>query len=186
MTLSIITPPAAEPVALADAKSVLRITTDVEDALLGALIVAARMRIEAELGLAMLTTGFRETFHAFPDGAVALARGPLTAVAAVSVADSSGVFSPLAAADYLPSLGSRPGAITPVNIAWPTPGIAVDGVRIDYTAGFGPDPADVPAPLVQAILRLVAYAFDHRGEAADPAPIALVEPWLAPYRRIRL
>ena len=43
----------------------------------------------------------------------------------------------------------------------------------------------MPGPLKQAILALVAYAFDHRGEA-DPPPIALAEPWLAPYRRVRL
>jgi uncharacterized phiE125 gp8 family phage protein len=185
MTLSITTPPSAEPVALADARAFLRVTSTAEDALIGALITAARTRIEAELGLAMLSTGFRESFDALPDGPIVLSRGPLTAAAAISVADSSGTFTALSAATYLPALGSRPGSITPVSGAWPTPGIAVDGARVDYTAGFGADPTEVPAPLVQAILRLVGYAYDHRSEP-DPAPIALIEPWIAPYRRIRL
>ena len=185
MTLSITTPPSAEPVALADAKAFLRVTSTAEDALIGALITAARARIEAELGLAMLTTSFRETFDTFPGGPILLARGPINAVSAVAVADASGTFTTLDAGAYLAALGSRPGSITPVSGAWPTPGIAVDGVRVDYTAGFGADPSDVPAPLIQAILRLVGYAYDHRSEP-DPAPIALIEPWITPYRRIRL
>ena len=133
----------------------------------------------------MLTTGFLETFDAFPDGPITLARGPLTTVATVAVADVSGTFTALSAVAYLPALGSRPGQVAPLNVAWPTPGVPVDGVRIDYTAGFGADPADVPAPLIQAVLRLIGYAYDHRGEV-DPAPIALIEPWLAPYRRLHL
>jgi len=41
-----------------------------------------------------------------------------------------------------------------------------------------------PAPLRLAILMLTAHGFEHR-EAADP-PFGLVEPWLAPYRAVRL
>lgn len=40
-----------------------------------------------------------------------------------------------------------------------------------------------PAPLRLAVLMLVAHGYEHReGEA----PAALVEPWLAPFRRARL
>ncbi len=183
MTLSTTTPPATEPVSLAAAKAFLRVTSDAEDALIASLITALRARIEDELGLAMLTTGFRETLDGFPCGPLVLARGPLTAVGAIAVADVSGAFHDLTAADYVPSLGSRPGRIMPEHLVWPTPGVAADGVRVDYSAGFGDDPTDVPAPLIQAILHLIAHAFDHRGE---PAPISLVEPWIAPFRRLRL
>ena len=185
MTLTITTPPSAEPVSLADAKAFARVTSDTEDALISTLITAARQRIEAELGLAMLATSFRETFDAFPDGAISLARGPLTTVASVALADASGTFSALSADAYLPAPGSRPGLIAPLNVIWAQPGVPLDGVRIDYTAGFGTESSDVPASLIQAVLRLFAYTYDHRGEA-DPAPIALVEPWIAPYRRLRL
>lgn len=41
-----------------------------------------------------------------------------------------------------------------------------------------------PAPLRLAVLMLVAHGFEHR-EAAE-APIGLIEPWLAPYRVVRL
>ena len=55
------TPPAGEPVSPADLKAQLRVTTDVEDDLLAALITAARERLEAELGVRVLLTGLRET-----------------------------------------------------------------------------------------------------------------------------
>ena len=67
-------------------------------------------------------------------------------------------------------------------MAWPSPGVPVGGVRIDYTAGYGAAEADVPAPLRQAILQLSADGFEHRSDA----PLSLVEPWLAPFRRVRL
>lgn len=41
-----------------------------------------------------------------------------------------------------------------------------------------------PAPLRLAVLMLVAHGFEHREQAE--APLALVEPWLAPYRAVRL
>lgn len=41
-----------------------------------------------------------------------------------------------------------------------------------------------PAPLRLCLLMLIAHGFEHR-EAAE-APIGLIEPWLAPYRAVRL
>ena len=41
-----------------------------------------------------------------------------------------------------------------------------------------------PAPLRLCLLMLVVHGFEHR-EAAE-APLALVEPWLAPFRQVRL
>jgi hypothetical protein len=41
-----------------------------------------------------------------------------------------------------------------------------------------------PAPLRLSVLTLVAHAYEHR-DAGEPS-LALVEPWLAPYRKARL
>lgn len=43
------------------------------------------------------------------------------------------------------------------------------------------DPA--PAPLRLAVLMLVAHGFEHR---EGVGPVALVEPWIAPFRSARL
>lgn len=55
--------------------------------------------------------------------------------------------------------------------------------RIAAATGLTLSPAS-PAPLRLAVLTLVAHAHEHR-DTGDP-PVALVEPWLAPYRRARL
>jgi uncharacterized phiE125 gp8 family phage protein len=64
------------------------------------------------------------------------------------------------------------------------------GIEIDYVAGFGGDPADVPATLIQALLTLVAYWYENRDAvliagsgSVIPAGIDLM---LAPYRSVRL
>lgn len=41
-----------------------------------------------------------------------------------------------------------------------------------------------PAPLRLCLLMLVAHGFEHR--EAGEAPVGLIEPWLAPYRVVRL
>jgi uncharacterized phiE125 gp8 family phage protein len=199
MTLTLTTPPALEPVTLDEAKAQLRVTYDQEDALIGALITAARQRIEAELGVALIAAGFRETHDAWPleittavpvtdplaalfSGPIRLLRSPLIAVQAIAVADGTGTFQTVNPLSYAADAGSRPGRIAPYDVAWPAPGVPTGGVRIDYTAGYGAEESDVPAPLRQAILQLVADGFEHRSDA----PLSLVEPWIAPFRRVRL
>jgi hypothetical protein len=55
--------------------------------------------------------------------------------------------------------------------------------RVEVSVGLVlTDPT--PAPLRLAILMLVAHGFEHR--EGPPAPVALVEPWLAPFRSARL
>jgi uncharacterized phiE125 gp8 family phage protein len=199
MTLTLNTPPALEPVTLDEAKAQLRVTYDQEDALIGALITAARQRIEGELGIALIATGFREIHDAWPlevgtavpvtdpltalfSGPIRLVRGPLISVTAIAVADGTGTFQTVNPASYAAEVGSRPGRIAPYDVAWPAPGVPTGGVRIDYTAGYGAGEGDVPAPLRQAILQLVADGFEHRSDA----PLSIVEPWIASFRRVRL
>jgi uncharacterized phiE125 gp8 family phage protein len=103
----------------------------------------------------------------------------------VSFTTSAGLVA-LAPETYVARISARDAAIAPApNTVWPMLTPPLGGVRIDYTSGFGAAAEDMPGPLKQAILALVAYAYDHRGDPGA-APLALVEPWLAPYRRMRL
>jgi uncharacterized phiE125 gp8 family phage protein len=58
MSLQLNTPPATEPVTLAQAKAWLKVETDDEDALIAALIPAARARAEWHTGRAFVTQGW--------------------------------------------------------------------------------------------------------------------------------
>ncbi|MBQ1560890.1 MULTISPECIES: head-tail connector protein [Caulobacter] len=55
--------------------------------------------------------------------------------------------------------------------------------RVAIAAGVALGAAS-PAPLRLAVLILVAHAYEHR-DAGEPS-LALVEPWLAAYRKARL
>ncbi len=98
------------------------------------------------------------------------------------MADAAGTFHAVNPASYAAEVGSRPGRIAPYDVAWPSPGVPTGGVRIDYTAGYGVGESAVPGPLRQAILQLVADGFEHRSDA----PLSMIEPWIAPFRRVRL
>ena len=183
MSLTILSPPATEPVSLSDAKAHLRVTHTAEDALIASLITAARDRIEAELGLAMIATGLRQIgFCAGYDGAV-LQRGPVTALSAAARDDGAGGWT---AVDLATLTTAFDGPTYRVSLNSPL--LAPARLRLDYTAGFGTSASDVPPGLRQAILALLAQAYAARDTepAASPLSLAAVEPWLAPFRRGRL
>ncbi len=177
MTLVVTAAPAAEPVCLAQAKAHLRVTHAVEDDVIAALLVAARARVEAELGLQIVAAGLSEIFDPPADGVLRLSRGPLLAVDAVFVGAGAGGWTPLAPVAYAANARTRPPVVV---LAVP----AAYGVRVDYRAGFGSAAVDAPAGLVQAILALTADAYEHRGD--PPASLLAAAPWLSPHRRARL
>lgn len=80
------------------------------------------------------------------------------------------------------------GAWTGVAGGPADPGSPLNGIEIDFDAGYAA--GAVPAPLVQAMLMLVAHWHEHREAAAVgavAAPVAIgLECLLAPYRVARL
>src|SRR5579864_4819105 len=60
------TPPAAEPILLADAKNFCRQIIADDDALITDLIIAAREKVEADTGLSLINKGFRQSLDSFP------------------------------------------------------------------------------------------------------------------------
>ncbi|MEO0983274.1 MAG: phage head-tail connector protein [Pseudomonadota bacterium] len=181
MSLTLLTPPAGFPVALADIKAHLRLTDSAEDALVSAATAAATRFIEARAGLALLTQSWRLTLDAAPEGALRLPIGPVQGVAAVTI--SGETLDPSA---YEVATG-LPGRLRAVG-AWPRPAESLADVAVDFTAGYGAA-ADVPAPLIRAVKLLAAQFFETREAAGDErffeAPAGL-DALIAPYRELRL
>jgi hypothetical protein len=158
MTSTLIAPPGEEPVTLAEAKAFCRIDGDGDDALVSALIAAARLQVESLSGRALVTQTWRLTLEDVPGLVV-----PLPVIPAIALVD---------APDGATLVGDA------VLLAEPAATLT-----LDYTAGYG-DAAAVPADLKQALLLLVAYWFEYRDSVS--APPASVERLLAGYRRVRL
>jgi uncharacterized phiE125 gp8 family phage protein len=192
MPLILTSGPAAEPVALTEAKAHLRVDAAAEDTLIASLIVTARLHVEAAMGLALLTQSWSWLRDAWPPGpTLELPLRPVQSIAAVRVYDEAGVAATLDPGTYLlDGAATPPRLIRQGALAWPKPGRTANGIEIAFTAGYGNAAADVPAPIRQAILLLVAHWYEHRSpfeDGAHAAPVpAMVSDLLAPYRAVRL
>lgn len=196
MSLTLLTPPAAEPVSLAEAKTRLRIGDDAHDAAVTLWIKAARERVERDTGRALLSQVWVErrdgwTGDGQPDGRMMafgtrfrLLRPPLIAVEAVTIYDAEDAPSEWDPAAFFVDAASDPGRIALRHGEdWPQPGRATGGIEIRFRCGYGDSPEDVPAPLREAVLQLVAAMADGGPETGMPASAASL---IAPYRSVRL
>ena len=187
MTAALTTPPALEPVTLADAKAHLRIDGSDDDALLTAAVVAARVHVEALTRRLLIEQGWRVYLDAWPKRRiVTIPVAPLMAVDSLTVFDPNGDPIVVTEDDYEVATVSVPGRLV---LSSPVPvlvGRAVNGIEIDVTAGYGASSIDVPGPLRQAIMMLVAHWYEHRGavghDLAGDTPPQGFEALIAPYR----
>ncbi len=187
----LILPPASEPVSLGEAKLYLRLDGTDEDPLIATLIAAARHLVEAASGRRLIGQTWRIVLDAWPWRAGDGLRLPLSPVIAVTAArviahDGTAVMAPPGALAL--DAAADPPTLRALGPA-PAPPRPQAGVEIDLRAGFGETPEQVPAPLRQAILRLVGLWFDRRGDVAEPEPARLpaeVAALIAPHRRGRL
>ena len=175
---------------MADAKAHLRIDNDDEDALIASLIVTSRLHIETALSLAMITQGWSLRIDAWPEtGALTLPVFPVQAIESISAIAQDGADTAVDTDSFrIEVIGSR-SRLLPLSRQWPMHGPA-QGIEITFQAGFGDAGADVPAPIRQALLMLIAHWYEQRepvafGTAATRIPDTVSE-LLAPYRGVRL
>jgi uncharacterized phiE125 gp8 family phage protein len=191
MALVLTSGPALEPVTVAEAKAQLRVDATDEDTLIASLILTSRLHVEAALGLALITQSWRLMLDRWgADAALELPLRPLQSIDAVRVLPAEGAAVVIAPTNYLADVASVPPRLVRTGMIWPQPGKAANGIEIDLTAGFGAAADDVPAPLRQALLLLVAHWYERRepievGSPETSIPNS-VSDLLAPYRLKRL
>ncbi|MBL8538036.1 MAG: phage head-tail connector protein [Hyphomonadaceae bacterium] len=181
MTVSVVTPPASEPVSLAEAKLFLRIDHATEDGLIETLIGAARAAVEAGCGRVLITRRVRESLDIWrrdaAQGAI-LSSGPVTNVVAVRLLATNGAQSIIEADRYrLDGARDRPRLVFEAGL--PATLRSVGGIEIEYDAGFAASAADLPVALRLATLTIVAALYEARqGDRLIPeAARALMRPF---------
>jgi uncharacterized phiE125 gp8 family phage protein len=190
MNLALISPPAAEPVTLADMKLHLRVSHSSEDALISGLIKAAREELEQATGLALIAQGWRLYLDCWPGRqTVLIHKAPVIALTAVTVYDAAGAPSSPSLSGFVLDRFSRPARIAiPDSVA--DPGKKLNGIEIDFTAGFGVTGVDVPDGLKRAIMLLAAHWYEFRGaetfERESAAWPPSFERFVSRYRRVGL
>lgn len=175
MTIIDLSPPLAEPLTLAEVRVHLRLDTQDEDALLVALITVAREHLERETGLVLAIRDFRLCLDAWPkDCILTIARGPVRQVTAVTVYDGEGEPQVLDLDGHLLDGEARPARLWLREV--PAPGRVLNGIEVEFSAGFGESGAEVPDTLKRAMLLHIGAMFACRGVVAADAQPAVVPP----------
>ncbi len=193
MPLQLVTPPAGEPISLAEAKLHLRVDGGDDDPLIGLLITAARQAAETITGRQLMTARWRLVLDAFPGPllmhagsgssfslpahAILLAKCPVQSVVSVEYLDMNGTTQVLPASDYVLDAACEPARLTPVfGKTWPPTLPQIGAVTVTFEAGYGAA-SEVPEGLKSWIKLRVGSLYGHREEMAvlsrgriDPLP----------------
>lgn len=192
MTAFLLAGPATEPISLADAKAFLRVDSADEDSFITTLIAAARLHVESVTGRALISQTWRLVCDAWPeDRVIELPIGPLQSISQIVTYDAQGDPTSLALAQFQPETDVSPGRLfLPQQIDGATLLRERGGIEVDFIAGFGAAPEQVPADMRQAVLVLVGYWFEHRDAVVMAGSGAVVpagfDNLVGAYRRVRI
>ena len=190
MRLLLNAPPAAGPVTLAEAKLHCKIDDAADDALVGALIQAAREQAEHETGRALMPQTWDMLLDDFPSAsAIELVKPPVSAITYIKYYDAAGVLQTFASADYaLDASGLLPRVLLGYGKSWPSVRAQQNAVQIRIACGYA-DAAAVPGAIKQWMLLNIGHWYQNR-EAVNIGNIVTRMPFidglLDPYRLYQL
>jgi len=143
-----------------------------EDSLITGFIKAAREYCEGFQNRAYITQTWELLLDAFPDSVIQIPLPPLQwAIAAdmsITYYDTAGAANVVAVADYQVDADSYKGRVCPVyGKSWPTTILQpMNGVAVQFKAGYGLLTTDVPERVRLAIKVLAGHIYENR-EATD-------------------
>lgn len=176
-----VTAPATALLALPEVKEFLRIEQDetAEDGLLGALIASAEATLDGYAGLlgrALIDQEWRQRLSDFPDcDRLCLPLGLVRTAPVVTYRDTQGgeqTFDRF----HLVTTALGPAIELEDGATWPLAATRPDAVTVTWTAGYGPDPEDVPEIFRTAALQLIAHWYATR-ETVNVGNIVTEVPW---------
>lgn len=166
-------------VSLSEAQAYVRIETGEEEAVVAGLVRSASALCEAFLNRVVIARAFSVDLAASSEWQ-RLELTPVRAIDAVATVDAAGIETLLPVGAYALDIDSSGDGWVRVSQA--------DGglrLRVSGSAGIAEDENDVPEPIRQGVLRLVAHLFTARDGAGGDPPAAVTALW-RPYRRLRL
>ena len=158
-----------------------------QDAVLENYLRAAIAAIEARTGKVLVEKQYTWTLTAWREPArQALPLAPVSAVGAVRLVDRLGQTSLADAALWRLQPDDHRPALVAAGTALPA--IPAGGsAEIDFTAGYGPGWADVPADLGQAVMLLAAHYYENRSASAEAGELPYgVGVLVERYRNVRI
>lgn len=179
MAVTVVTPPAVEPLDLDSVKNYLRVELDdeAEDSLIEGLIVAAREYAESFCERAIGKQTLRYSLDYFPAGEVILPRAtPLVSVTSVAYYSDVWAMTTLDASTYELDTNHVPGRLLLAeDEVWPATRLGQNAVSVTYVAGS----LTVPQPVRQAMLVWITHRYDNRAGGDVPEAVDCL---LRPYK----
>lgn len=164
------TPPATEPVTLAEMRAHLgigQVDDTARDAIITGRIKTARFMAEEFTRRALITQTITASGAAF-ENVIAL-KGPLQSVTSVKYTDSTGIVQTLDPAGY--DQDTVANIIVPAyGQSWPVPRDSINSVQIVYLAGYG-NAAAVPEPIKDAIRFIVGWLENYQNSIQGNGPL---------------
>lgn len=186
--LSLVSPPASEPMGLDELKAHLRVAGTTDDGEIVGMLIAAREAAEAYLNRALVTQtwdwwlpGF--PLPDFPERRLVLPKPPLQSVTSVKYIDAAGAEQTYATGNYVVVAPAGPRAPAgwierDEDASWPDLDAREDAVRIRFVAGWT-GPEKIPDGIRNGIKLIALHLYEHRGDRQE-AGIANAEPRMLP------
>lgn len=183
--LTLIIPPAVEPLELEEVKKYLKvddITDDLEDAYISGLITVAREYCEEYQHRAYITQTWKLALSEFPcatddtvndyetDNIIEIPKGNLQKINSFTYKDIYGNVTALTEnIDYIVSSRGILGRVCPpYGTIFPyMPLYPLDPIVINFTCGYGDDGSKVPTKVKQAMYLLISHWYDNRAVVSD-------------------
>lgn len=199
-SLTTVTPPASDPVSLAEAKEYLRVDNTAENDTITAMIKQATDMMEQFLRRALINRTLKLTFDSAPvlrssawwsgtrDGAISDLRRinpfiilpfpPLVSVTSVKYYDTTDTERTFSADAYFADTeGAR--VVLKQGYSWPAPVRSQNSYAVTYVAGYGETAASLPPQIVGALKALIAHLYENRDCPGLPENVAR---FARPYR----
>ena len=186
-TYKVTSAPATTPISVDEVKSFAKISTTADDTLIAILINSVVTYAEQITRRDFITRTYRTFRDRFPGSfkgydqflsevtpdsgnyGFELRRSPLQEIVQVSYMDTVGSTIVVPSTDYYNTEEDDFSVLlTRPSKSWPTDAAdQLQAIQIDFKAGFGDNPADVPAALRNALLMHVTFLYENRGDCSD-------------------
>lgn len=172
--LALVTPPATEPLTLAEAKLFLRVDGSTDDTLISSLITSARIAAEQYMKRSLIEQTWKLTYDDYVTTETRLLMMPIQSVTSVTIVARDDTATVVDESTYYLSANKE------ILIFDATP--FGHKVEIVYVAGYG-DASDIPGPIKQGMLVHIAALYHQRSQQMDIPEYG--KALYAPYRIIR-
>lgn len=177
VTIVTVTPPDEAAISLEDAKRHLRVDHSDDDDYIESLVEVATAHLSGPdgwLGRCLLQTVLELRLDNFCES-IQLPLPPYVEMVSVKYDDANGTEQTFAADNYRVIGGASPALILKSGKSWPATNCQPECVRIQYKSGYGTDGEDVPAPIRQAMLLMIAHWYENREAVVMPTGTSPVE-----------